>query len=334
MRPFLDAYLKNCIKNVVAGRKFSIDEITIGFQGHHAKLKVKLRCGKFKRAGDGFQADAIVLDGGYVLFLVFRGDNTTPIYEAKFSPLHNRCLLLLSALIRDGHQGWWDNLYSSVDVMQQIARGGEYTATYPAGPKAGTTSSIKVPATGLSGTARTNRGIPPSCRQPKKTDLTKKKLEALKEQPLEDRVKTAMTTTEPRVLCASVFDNGPVHMLDTIHTSAGIIAIPKQRFDRAINATRSIPLRILAVTPPPPPHPPTHLAMGFPMRQPPLPGPTSGTDVHVGEGAHALGPLCPRTPHANPAHTSESHENQVHTTRANHTKNKCTRRSSMNTTKT
>ena len=33
--------------------EFSIDEITIGFQGHHARLK--LRCGKFKRAGEGCQ---------------------------------------------------------------------------------------------------------------------------------------------------------------------------------------------------------------------------------------------------------------------------------------
>ena len=53
VRPFLDAYLQACVNNVTAGRKFSIDEITIGFQGHHARLK--MRCGKFKRAGDGFQ---------------------------------------------------------------------------------------------------------------------------------------------------------------------------------------------------------------------------------------------------------------------------------------
>lgn len=53
VRPMLDEYLRNCLKNVSGGRKFSIDEITIGFQGHHARLK--LRCGKFKRAGDGFQ---------------------------------------------------------------------------------------------------------------------------------------------------------------------------------------------------------------------------------------------------------------------------------------
>eukprot|EP00327_Prymnesium_parvum_P029975 CAMPEP_0195581496 /NCGR_PEP_ID=MMETSP0814-20130614/20370_1 /TAXON_ID=97485 /ORGANISM="Prymnesium parvum, Strain Texoma1" /LENGTH=118 /DNA_ID=CAMNT_0040718857 /DNA_START=227 /DNA_END=580 /DNA_ORIENTATION=- len=61
IRPMLEEYMKRCIENVTAGRKFSIDEITIGFQGHHARLK--LRCGKFKRAGDGFQADALVLEG-------------------------------------------------------------------------------------------------------------------------------------------------------------------------------------------------------------------------------------------------------------------------------
>ena len=49
VRPMLDAYLKACVDNVVPGRKFSIDEITIGFQGHHARLKQ--RCGKFIACG-------------------------------------------------------------------------------------------------------------------------------------------------------------------------------------------------------------------------------------------------------------------------------------------
>ena len=53
VRPMLEAYLKACVKSVTHGRKFSIDEITIGFQGAHSRLK--MRCGKFKRAGDGFQ---------------------------------------------------------------------------------------------------------------------------------------------------------------------------------------------------------------------------------------------------------------------------------------
>lgn len=53
IRPFLEKFLMRCLKNVKGGRKASIDEITIGFQGHSARLKQ--RCGKFKRAGDGFQ---------------------------------------------------------------------------------------------------------------------------------------------------------------------------------------------------------------------------------------------------------------------------------------
>ena len=74
----LDAYLHACINNATAGRKFSIDEITIGFQGHHARLK--MRCGKFKRAGDGFQVQSLapsrgasfVARIGIILFLIRR----------------------------------------------------------------------------------------------------------------------------------------------------------------------------------------------------------------------------------------------------------------------
>ena len=77
-----------------------------------------------------------MLEGGYVLFLVFRGDNTVPVYKKEFSPLHNRCLALLSKLLKPGCCGYWDNLYPSVDVAQEVARGGEYTATVPAGPHA------------------------------------------------------------------------------------------------------------------------------------------------------------------------------------------------------
>ena len=109
IRPLLDEYLANCVKNVSGGRVGSVDEITIGFQGHHGRLKQ--RCARFKRAGDGFQADALVLEGGYLLFMIFRGDNTTPEYCSTFSPLHNRCLALLSKLTHDGNEIYWDNLY-------------------------------------------------------------------------------------------------------------------------------------------------------------------------------------------------------------------------------
>ena len=60
VRPLLDHFLTNCVANVKPGREASIDEITIGFQGHHARLKQ--RCGKFKRAGDGFQVSCLSTD--------------------------------------------------------------------------------------------------------------------------------------------------------------------------------------------------------------------------------------------------------------------------------
>ena len=193
------------------------------------------------------QGDAIVLNGGCVFSLVFRGDNTAPIYVQKFSPLHNRCLELLSKLQLKGHEGYWDSLYPSFDVCQEIAKGGTYEAVIPAGPRAGQTAKITVPPTGMCGTARTNRGIAPSCRQPDKQGLSKKALEELKAKPIEERVKSAMSATEPRVLCASVFDNGPVHMLDTIHTSAGIITVHKPMWNAETKSVEKVPRRILAL---------------------------------------------------------------------------------------
>ena len=40
-----------------------------------------------------------------------------------------------------------------------------------------------------------------------------------------------MTEVDPNVLCVSFFDNGPVHMLTTIHKSAEFITIHRRRWD-------------------------------------------------------------------------------------------------------
>jgi len=129
VRPLLDEFQRNAQRLVVPGKTCAMDEITIGFQGHHANLKQ--RCGKFKRAGDGFQADALVLRGGYVYAFVFRGDNTIPTIPG-FSPLHNRCLYLLSFLFGTGLSGFWlfwDNLYPTMKVVAQIALGNALKVT-------------------------------------------------------------------------------------------------------------------------------------------------------------------------------------------------------------
>ena len=58
---------------------------------------------------------------------------------------------------------------------------------------------------------------------------------------MEERSKSLMTISKPLVLCVSVFDNGPVHMLDSIHTSAGKIEVPKKRFNPATNKRERVP---------------------------------------------------------------------------------------------
>ena len=91
---------------------------------------------------------------------MFRGDNSSNLQD-NILTLHNRCLKLLSKLLKDGQEGYWDNLYPSLDVAQEVARGGTYSAKVPAGPRAGETETITVPVpkTGTCGTARANRGI-------------------------------------------------------------------------------------------------------------------------------------------------------------------------------
>lgn len=159
---------------------------------------------------------------------MFRGDNTAPVFEKSFSPLHNRCLLLLSKLTKDASRVFWDNLYPSVDVSATFAMGGSYTTSVPAGAKHGAEISITVPKVLTAGTARTNRGVPAACRQPDKAKLTPKQVEALKAKEPEERVKAQVTDKKPHVLCVSYFDNGPVHMLSTIHSDAEFVIVKKR----------------------------------------------------------------------------------------------------------
>ena len=118
-----------------------------------------------------------------MLFFVFRGDNTSPTFNKDYSPLHNRCLRLLAKLQTDGAELYWDNLYTSLEVVSDLAKGGTYKATVPAGPKQGEEEEISVPKVLSDGTARTNRGIPAACKQPDKKGMSKKAMEELKAKP-------------------------------------------------------------------------------------------------------------------------------------------------------
>ena len=193
------------------------------------------------------QADAIVLEGGYVLFMVFRGDNTAPKFAKDWSPLHNRCLQLLAKLEDDGTQLFWDNLYPSVDVVQGIANGGDFQAEVPAGPDHGKRVEITIPKVLSDGTTRTNRGVPKACVQPSKQGMSAKALEAIKSKPPLERLKVRVTESEPNVMCISFFDNGPVHMLSTIHTDAKFVTIHRRRFDGKEMKVVKLPIERLEV---------------------------------------------------------------------------------------
>lgn len=79
---------------VVGGKRRSIDEETLGFQGAHAELKQN--SGRYKAAGDGLQCDAACCEGGFLQSFAFRGHSLLPKVSIKgqprikLSPLHQR----------------------------------------------------------------------------------------------------------------------------------------------------------------------------------------------------------------------------------------------------
>ena len=91
------------------GQEFSIDEMTIGFQGKHAdKRRIT-----YKRAGDGFQCDALC-ENGFTYQFYFRNHPAPPKYlKMKLSPLHSRVMALFDSLTDRNHICAMDNLYNS-----------------------------------------------------------------------------------------------------------------------------------------------------------------------------------------------------------------------------
>ena len=91
------------------GQEFSIDEITIGFQGKHAdKRRIT-----YKRAGDGFQCDALC-ENGFTYQFYFRNHPAPPKYlKMKLSPPHSRVMALFDSLTDRNHICAMDNLYNS-----------------------------------------------------------------------------------------------------------------------------------------------------------------------------------------------------------------------------
>lgn len=95
------------------GENISVDEQTIGFQGHH---KDKLRI-TYKAEGDGFQCDALCQEG-YTYGFYFRNQPAPKKYlDQGHSPLHARVMFLFDSLKDRYHRCGMDNLYISAKFL-------------------------------------------------------------------------------------------------------------------------------------------------------------------------------------------------------------------------
>ena len=98
---------------------FSIDEMTMGFQGHH--IDIDKRRITYKNKGDGFQCDALCQEGfTYQIFM--RNDPTPKKYrEQGLSPLHSTMMALFDTLEDDNHQCSMNNLHNSPSFCKAAA---------------------------------------------------------------------------------------------------------------------------------------------------------------------------------------------------------------------
>ena len=88
---------------------FAADKQTCPMQGQSIN---KLRCGKFKRVGDGLQADCLAFDG-YTFGFYFRNEPVDEKWvQLDLAPLHCQLMHMCSRLDNQGHECNVDNLYN------------------------------------------------------------------------------------------------------------------------------------------------------------------------------------------------------------------------------
>eukprot|EP00959_Pyramimonas_sp_CCMP1952_P415432 8704856-Pyramimonas_sp.AAC.1 len=212
----LEDYLKKrCEELWRTGFKGSLDEQTIGFSGRCA-LKIRIKC---KAEGDGFQCDAYC-EEGYTFTWLWRMEEYPPFYEGC-SPLHTRCLMILSKVHHPNSVCFVDNLYTSKAFFMAAL--------------------TKLPNPVLmAGVCRTgNRGFPKKIEQASVTAV--RDLEMAK-----GTVKVAVHENK-KMVALSIYDEKPVHVLTT--TFADVVMVNKARpvFNREAGEVQPLPFQKLNV---------------------------------------------------------------------------------------
>jgi hypothetical protein len=167
-------------------KNLSIDEQTCKMQG---KSEFKTHCGKYKRIGDGIQADYIA-DDGYTYNLYFRNEPVSQNWlDAGFCPMHAQLLHMFSNLREDGHWCKMDNLFNSVNLAR---------AAY--------SLSTRVLIHGV--IRKSGQGVPPSTIQ---EELKEKRVEAAR-----GTLKVTVMKGDSKssnLVIASNYDQKPFYML-------------------------------------------------------------------------------------------------------------------------
>ena len=198
------------------GKAFSIDEMTMGFQGKH----VDKRRITYKNEGDGFQGDALCGDG-FTYQVYMRNDPAPRKYIRQgLSPLHSRVMALFDSVEEDHHQCAMDNLYNSATFCR---------AAY--------NHENKVLCHGV--TRKGGRGIPPSIIQ---TEVINREAQTR----VRGTVKAAVLEGDPGcpgLTATSIYDTKPVHYLSMV--SEKLKWIVKERLVYNVDTGKSEILRFL-----------------------------------------------------------------------------------------
>ena len=114
--PFLEHINKVSIQAMHLPENISCDEQTIGFSGRDSK---KARV-KYKKVGDGYQADSICCQG-YTYTFYFRHQPPPKKYiDEGYSPLHARVRFMVDQLKSKHHCLFMDNLYMSAMFARRL----------------------------------------------------------------------------------------------------------------------------------------------------------------------------------------------------------------------
>ena len=202
----------------IPGKNISADEQTCPMQG---KCLYKSRCGKFKRVGDGLQADCLA-DDGYTFDFYFRNEPVDEQWvQMGLAPLHCRLMHMFSRLEDDGHECNMDNLYNSVNFARAA-----YNLEVV--DKDGNSIKKRVKTQGV--VRASGRGVPPSVRQ--EVPKGKAAQEAAK-----GTTKLAVLkgdTKSSNLLIGSCYDQRPFYMLSNAASSVGWVEKSKKVYSHEL----------------------------------------------------------------------------------------------------